>query len=283
MRYWAEEGVSWFKAYTWISRAELGAAIEEAHRHGVKVTAHLCSVGYREAVALGIDNLEHGLFANSEYAPNKVPDECPAGFRNTYGDLDVYGPEVQATFQDMIQNDVAMTSTLVVYEISVADRPPIHERVYDILAPEIAEEVREIAIARRAGQGAIDPEAFSRAMEYERAFVQAGGTLAAGVDPTGYGAAPPGFGDQRNYELLLEAGFSAPEVVQIMSANGAKVLGVLDNVGTVEQGKLADLVVIEGDLEESGNLHNTKIVFRHGLGWDSSKLIESVRGIVGIR
>lgn len=283
VRYWAEEGVSWFKAYTWISRAELGAAIEEAHRHGVKVTAHLCSVGYREAVALGIDNLEHGLFANSEYAPNKVPDECPAGFRNTYGDLDVYGPEVQATFQDMIQNDVAMTSTLVVYEISVADRPPIHERVYDILAPEIAEEVREIAIARRAGQGAIDPEAFSRAMEYERAFVQAGGTLAAGVDPTGYGAAPPGFGDQRNYELLLEAGFSAPEVVQIMSANGAKVLGVLDNVGTVEQGKLADLVVIEGDLEESGNLHNTKIVFRHGLGWDSSKLIESVRGIVGIR
>ena len=283
VRYWAEEGVSWFKAYTWISRAELGAAIEEAHRHGVKVTAHLCSVGYREAVALGIDNLEHGLFANSEYAPNKVPDECPAGFRNTYGDLDVNGPEVQATFQDMIQNDVAMTSTLVVYEISVSGRPPIHERVYEILAPEIAEEVREIAIARRAGLGAIAPEAFATAMKYERAFVQAGGTLAAGVDPTGYGAAPPGFGDQRNYELLLEAGFSAPEVVQIMSANGAKVLGVLDNVGTVEQGKLADLVVIEGDLEELGHLHNTKIVFRHGLGWDSSKLIESVRGIVGIR
>ena len=77
VRYWSEEGVSWFKAYTWISRAELGAAIEEAHRHGVKVTAHLCSVGYREAVALGIDNLEHGLFANSEYAPNKQADDCP--------------------------------------------------------------------------------------------------------------------------------------------------------------------------------------------------------------
>jgi len=283
VRYWAEEGVSWFKAYTWISRAELGAAIEEAHRHGVKVTAHLCSVGYREAVALGIDNLEHGLFANSEYAPNKVPDECPPGFRNTYADLDVNGSDVQATFQDMIQNDVAMTSTLVVYEISVAGRPPIDERVYQVLAPEIAEEVREIAIARRAGQGAIDPETFAKAMEYERAFVQAGGTLAAGVDPTGYGAAPPGLGDQRNYELLLEAGFSAPEVVQIMSGNGAKVLGVLDDVGTVEPGKLADLVVIEGDLEELGNLHSTKIVFRHGIGWDSSKLIDSVRGIVGIR
>ena len=283
VRYWAEEGVDWFKAYTWISRAELGAAIEEAHANGVKVTAHLCSVGYREAVALGIDNLEHGLFANSEYAPDKVPDECPGGFRNTYADLDVHGPEVQATFRDMIDNGVAMTSTLVVYEISVSGRPPIDERVYDVLAPEIAEEVREIAIARRAGRGAIDPAMFAKAMEYERAFVEAGGLLAAGVDPTGYGAAPPGLGDQRNYELLLEAGFSAPEVVRIMTANGAKVLGIVDDVGTIESGKLADLVVIEGDLEAAGNLHGTKIVFRHGTGWDSAKLVDSVRGVVGIR
>jgi imidazolonepropionase-like amidohydrolase len=283
VRYWSEEGVSWFKAYTWISRAELGAAIEEAHRHGVKVTAHLCSVGYREAVALGIDNLEHGLFANSEYDPDKRPDECPQGFRNGFADLDVNGPEVQATFRDMIDNGVAMTSTLVVYEISVAGRPPIDERVYDVLAPEIAAEVRQIAEARRAGRGAIDPAIYRKATEYEVAFVRAGGLLAAGVDPTGYGAAPPGLGDQRNYELLLEAGFSPPEVVQIMSANGAKVLGIDDRVGTVEAGKVADLVVLEGDLEQLGHLRTTRIVFRHGIGWDSAKLVDSVRGIVGIR
>ena len=283
VRYWAEEGVSWFKAYTWISRAELGAAIDEAHRHGVKVTAHLCSVGYREAVALGIDNLEHGLFANSEYDPNKRPDECPPGFRNGYADLDVNGPEVQATFRDMIDNGVAMTSTLVVYEISVSGRPPIDERVYDVLAPEIAEEVRQIAIARRAGRGAIDPAVFAKAMEYERAFVDAGGLLAAGVDPTGYGAAPPGLGDQRNFELLLEAGFSTPEVVQIMSANGAKVLGIDADVGTVERGKVADLVVVNADVEEVGHLHDTRIVFRRGVGWDAGKLVDSVRGVVGIR
>ena len=283
VRYWAEEGVDWFKAYTWISRAELGAAIEEAHRHGVKVTAHLCSVGYREAVALGIDNVEHGLFANSEYAPNKQPDECPPGFRSGYADLDVDGPEVQATFRDMIANDVPMTSTLVVYEISVSGRPPIDERVFEMLAPEIAEEVRAISVARRAGRGAIDPAVYAKAMEYERAFVDAGGLLAAGVDPTGYGAAPPGLGDQRNFELLLEAGFSTEEVVQIMSANGAKVLGVDDEVGTIEAGMIADLVVVDADLERAGNLHATSIVFRHGVGWDSAKLMDSVRGIVGVR
>jgi len=282
-RYWSEEGVDWFKAYTWITRAELGAAIEEAHRHGVKVTAHLCSVGYREAVALGIDNLEHGLFANSEYDPNKRPDECPPGFRAEYADLDVHSPEVQATFRDMIDHGVAMTSTLVVYEISVSGRPPIDERVYEVLAPEIAEEVRAIAVARRAGQGAIDPAVFAKAMEYERAFVDAGGLLAAGVDPTGYGAAPPGLGDQRNFELLLEAGFSTEEVVRIMSANGAKVLGIDGDVGTVEAGKIADLVVVGADIERVGSLRDTRIVFRHGVGWDSAKLMDSVRGLVGIR
>ena len=287
VRYWSEEGVSWFKAYTWISRAELGAAIEEAHRHGVKVTAHLCSVGYKEAVALGIDNLEHSLFANSEYAPNKEPDQCPPGFRSTYGSLDMESEEVQSTFRAMIENGVAMTSTPVVYEISVPGRPPIEERVYDVLAPEIAEEVRAIAERIRgadpeSGIG-IHPDIYRKGLEYDRAFVKAGGLLGAGVDPTGYGAAPPGFGDQRNYELLLEAGFTAPEVVQIMSANGAKILGIDADVGTIEVGKVADLAVIEGDVESDGHIRNTRIVFKHGVGWDAPKLIESVRGIVGIR
>ncbi|HSR41234.1 MAG TPA: amidohydrolase family protein, partial [Longimicrobiales bacterium] len=276
VRYWAEEGVSWFKAYTWISRAELGAAIEEAHAHGVQVTAHLCSVGYREAVALGIDNLEHGLFANSEYDPDKEPDQCPSGFRNGYADLDVSSPEVQATFREMIDAGVPMTSTQVVYEISVPGRPPIDERVFEVLAPEIAAEVREIAEAIRgadpeSGMG-IDPDVFRKAQEYEYAFVQAGGLLAAGVDPTGYGAAPPGLGDQRNYELFLETGFTPVEAVQIMSANGAKVLGIDTDVGTVTPGMIADLVVLRGDPEADGHVRDVRIVFKEGVGWDAPAL-----------
>jgi hypothetical protein len=195
----------------------------------------------------------------------------------------VNGPEVPSTFRELIANGVAMTSTLVVSEISVTGRPPIDARVYAVLAPENAAEVRENAIARRAGRGAIDPAVFAKAMEYERAFVKAGGLLGAGVDPTGYGAAPPGLGDQRNFELLLEAGFTTPEVVRIMSANGAKVLGIDRDVGTVQAGKVADLVVVNADIERVGNLHATRYVFRHGVGWDSAKLVDSVRGIVGIR
>lgn len=280
VRYWSEEGVSWFKAYTEISRAELAAAIEEAHKHGVKVTAHLCSVTYSEAVDMGIDNLEHGLFANSEYDPRKQPDECPPGFYNGYDGLDIQSEPVQRTIRKMVERGVAMTSTLVVYEISVEGRPPIDERVFEVLAPEIARDVRAAAEARQTD--GISPAVLKKAMEFEYAFAKAGGVLAAGVDPTGYGAAPPGLGDQRNFELLLEAGFTPVEVVRIMSANGAKVLGILDSVGTVEPGKVADLVVIEGDPERAGHIRDVRLVFRHGVGWDSAKLIESVKGVVGI-
>jgi imidazolonepropionase-like amidohydrolase len=280
VRYWAEEGVSWFKAYTEISRAELGAAIDEAHQHGLKVTAHLCSVTYSEAVDLGIDNLEHGLFANSEYDPQKQPDQCPPGFSARYGELDIQSAPVQATIRKMVDRNVAMTSTLVVYEISVQDRPPVDERVFEVLAPEIARDVRATAEQRRR-QG-LSPAVLRKAMEFEYAFARAGGLLAAGVDPTGYGAAPPGFGDQRNFELLLEAGFTVPDVVRIMSANGARVLGIIDQVGTVEAGKTADLVVIQGDPERDRNIRQVRIVFRRGIGWDSPKLIESVKGRVGI-
>lgn len=281
VRYWAEEGVSWFKAYTEISRAELAAAIDEAHKHGLKVTAHLCSVTFSEAVDLGIDNLEHGLFANSEYDPRKQPDECPPGFLNGYENLDIQSEPVQRTIRKMVDRGVAMTSTLVVYEVSVRDRPPIDERVFEILAPEIARDVRAVAEQRR--KDGLSPLILKKAMEFEYAFAKAGGLLAAGVDPTGYGAAPPGLGDQRNFELLLEAGFTPVEVVQIMSANGARVLGIADSVGTVEAGKVADLVVIQGDPERDGNIRNVRIVFRRGVGWDSAKLIESLKGIVGIR
>jgi imidazolonepropionase-like amidohydrolase len=107
--------------------------------------------------------------------------------------------------------------------------------------------------------------------------------LAAGVDPTGSGGALAGFGDQRNYELLIEAGFTPTQAVQIMTGNGARILGVHDQLGTVEAGKLADLVVLRGDLAaEPTVIRQVTVVFKDGVGYDSPKLIDAVRGRVGI-
>jgi len=285
VHYWADEGVTWFKAYTDISRAALGAAIEAAHSRGLKFTGHLCSISFREAVGLGIDSLEHGYFTNSDYVPNRTPDRCSPQMRDSLMKVSIDGPEVQQTIREMVNNKVAMTSTLAVYELSYPDRPPLEDRMLEALAPEAREEylTTRKETSARAAQSTM-PDLFRRAQAFERAFVKAGGLLGSGVDPTGSGGALPGFGDQRNYELLLEAGFSPVEVIQIMTLNGAKVLGMDNRLGSVTAGKLADLVVIRGNpVVNPAEIRNVTIVFKDGVGYDSAKLLASVKGLVGIR
>jgi imidazolonepropionase-like amidohydrolase len=284
VRYWAEEGVGWFKAYNQISRAELGAAIDEAHKHGVKVTAHLCSVGFREAVALGIDNLEHGLLTNSEYWPGKQPDACPAvSSADMYGELDVSSDDVQLTITEMVANNVSMTSTLAVMELSSPSRVPVDQRVLDALFPAAQASVSNYYEGGRTADDEMSVRLLQKAMQFERDFVRAGGVLGAGSDPCCI-TAMAGFADQRNYELLVEAGFSPETAVQIMTLNGARILGAADRIGSIESGKQADLIIIRGDPTATpGDIRNVVTVFRRGLGFDSAGLIESVNGQVGLR
>ncbi|MGQ0537581.1 MAG: amidohydrolase family protein [Gemmatimonadaceae bacterium] len=283
VRYWAEEGVTWFKAYTTISRAELGAAIDEAHKRGVKVTAHLCSVGFLEAVALGIDNLEHGLLTNSEYNAAKQPDSCPGGSAATYAALDIASPAVQRTIQEMVRKNVSLTSTLAVYETGSPSRVPFDQRVLDALFPAARDAVALYYERGRTSNDSLARKNLRKAMDFERSFVNGGGLLAAGADPC-CASAIAGYADQRNFELLVEAGFTPVQAVQIMTLNGAKVLGKADRVGSVAAGKQADLVIIRGDPSRTpGDIRNVVTVFRKGLGYDSAKLTASVAGQVGLR
>ncbi len=281
VRYWAAEGATWLKAYTNIRTEELTAAIDEAHAQGIKVTGHLCSISFTEAVALGIDNIEHGLATNSDYSPGRGRDECPANLWDEATSIDADGPDAQATFQAMIDADVAMTSTLAVYELFIQGRPTRDERSLEAMSPAVREDY--LAAKAQIDEIGRSPEEFLTAMAYEKAFYDAGGVLAAGVDPTGNGGALPGYGDQRNYELLLEAGFAPHEAIEVMTANGARVLDVFDDLGTVEAGKIADLVVMSGDLTADPSvIRNVTIVFKDGVGYDSPAMLADVRGRVGI-
>lgn len=279
--YWAQEGATWLKAYTDIRQAELKAAIEEAHKRGVKVTGHLCSVSFQEAVDLGIDNLEHGLLTATDFDPEKKVDMCPQGSMVRVGTSN--SEAWRATIKKMIDKKVGMTSTLAVYEPFFPKRPT-DERGLEAMAPEVREAYLRLKMQiDTSSTWALTNEMLQKAMAFEKAFVEAGGLLAAGVDPTGYGGALPGFGDQRNYELLIEAGFTPVQTVQIMSANGAKILGVYERLGSVERGKVADLVVLQGDLAADATvIRKTTTVFKDGVGYDSAKLIASVKGRVGI-
>jgi len=281
--YWAAEGMSSYKAYMHITREELSAAIREAHVHQLKLTGHLCSVTWPEAVALGIDDFEHGpVFTDTEFVPDKKVDVCPDGGSGSWAKLDVNGPQVQELIHNLVSHHVAVTSTLPVFEASVPGRPKLQSRTLDAMSAEAAQSY----LTARARVPLDSPLAalLRKEMDFEFAFAKAGGLLLAGPDPTGNGGVLPGFGDQREIELLVEAGFTPEQAIQIATENGAEYLGRQDRIGTLAPGKQADLVLIKGDPSKTiDDIENVETVFKDGIGYDSKKLIDSVRGQVGIR
>ena len=281
--YWTAEGMSSFKAYMNITSEELGAAIQEAHARKLKLTGHLCSITWPEAIALGIDDLEHGpVFADTEFVADKKPDVCAQGGAAAWVKQDINGAAVQALIQNLVSHHVAVTSTLPVFEAGVPGRPQLRRRVLDAMS---AESAQSYLIAR--GLVSLDSQMTSlmrKEMDFEVAFAKAGGLLLAGPDPTGNGGVLPGFGDQREIELLVEAGFTPAQAIQIGTENGAIYLGQRDRIGTLAPGKQADLVLIKGDPSSNiADIENVETVFKAGVGYDSKKLIDSVRGQVGIR
>jgi imidazolonepropionase-like amidohydrolase len=279
VKYWAAMGATSFKAYMHITRAELGAAIETAHARGLKVTGHLCSVGFREAANLGIDNLEHGLVVDTEFIPGKKPDECPTVTAASLEALDVAGAGVQEMIRELVSHNVAVTSTLAVFEVA----PPIQPRFADAVSPQTLADYKAARERMPDTTKALSAVRIMKEQEFERAFVKAGGLLMAGADPTGNGSALAGFADQRNIELLVDGGFSAVEAIRIATLNGAKFLGMDEDIGSIAPGKQADLAVIEGDpATRIADVENMRIVFRNGVGYDSAKLFESVKGMVGL-
>jgi hypothetical protein len=283
--YWAGEGATWVKFYTNISRAAMGAAIDEAHKRGMRATGHICSVTYREAVALDIDDLAHGAHTASDFVAGKELDRCPTNLMAVLDTaVDPAGPIAKSVIDAMVRGKVSMTTTIPIYELFYQGRGAPSARTLELMAPE----VRDAYLAERkaidtASTWALTPAGLRRAMAFDKAFFDAGGVLASGVDPTGNGGALPGLGDQRGYELLIEAGFTPPQAVQVMTLNGAKILGVDATLGSVQTGRIADLVLLRGDLtKDPAVIHSPITVFKDGIGYDSEKIYAAVRGRVGI-
>jgi imidazolonepropionase-like amidohydrolase len=286
VNFWADAGATSFKAYTNISRAELKAVTEEAHKRGLKVTGHLCSVSYPEAVAAGIDDLEHGFTANSQLDPNREPDACNRGAtRTTLLAMQPDTPEAAVLIKLLVDNKVAITSTLPVSEQGVPGHAPLDPRVMKAMTPKAREAYLYNRNARNTPPGnAVGDSAklFQTDMALQRKFFEAGGLLLSGPDPTGNGGILPGFGDQRGVELLVEAGFTPEQAIRISSLNGAIYLGLADRIGSIAVGKDADLVVVNGNPSANiGDVAKVEIVFKDGIGFDSERLMDSVSGRYG--
>lgn len=286
VRFWADKGFTSFKLYMHLSRDAAAAAIAAAHERGLKVTGHLGALTYREAADLGIDNLEHGFYAATDFVRGKQPDLLPnpAAVQTSIQELDVHSPAVDSLIRHLIARHVALTSTLPVFEASVPGRPALTPRELDAFAAP----ARENYLATRAridrtndGRAAAT---LQKMMALEKKFFAAGGLLVAGTDPTGYGGVIAGHGSLRAIELLVEAGLTPLEAIQVASYNGARFLGVEDSVGSIETGKAADLVIVAGNPATAiQDLRAIETVFKDGVGYDSARLLATVKGHVGIQ
>jgi imidazolonepropionase-like amidohydrolase len=288
--YWADRGVTSFKAYMNITRAELKAAVDAAHRRNIKVTGHLCSVNYKEAAEIGVDDLEHGFFVNTQLDPGKKPDVCSEG--EGVPTLKTMAPdsaEAKDLIDTLVKHHVAVTSTLPVFESGgMPGRPPLRQAFLDVLTPQAREAYlyrREKPVKEGTAATPVEedwPMLIKRDMQLELAFAKAGGLLLAGPDPTGDGGVAAGLGDQREIELLVEAGFTPVEAIKVATWNGAVYMGKQDQIGSVAVGKNADLVVVKGNPEARiADVENVEIVFKDGVGYDSQKLMDSVKGRYG--
>jgi len=286
VNYWSDEGVTSYKAYMQITRDELKRAIDTAHARKAKVTAHLCSVTYREAVDLGIDNLEHGFFVASDFVKDKQPDTCPKGnaVLESLAAVDPSSPEVTSLMHDMIDHHVALTSTLTVFETMVTGRPQAPQGALDLMLPEVRQNYlngwRRVQDQRNTR---LSREGYSKLARMEKQYADAGGLLLAGTDPTGYGGVVPGFSSKREIELLVEAGFGFEQAVKVATSNGATYLGRDANVGTLAVGKRADLVIIDGDpVKNTADIEHMPYVFKNGVGYDTQKIFDATHDTVGL-
>jgi imidazolonepropionase-like amidohydrolase/uncharacterized protein YndB with AHSA1/START domain len=292
VEYWAREGATSFKLYTDVTRAEAKAAIDEAHRWGLTITGHLGSIGFREAAELGIDDLEHGLWVDTEFASDKQPDVDPPDYNASAVDLDVNGEAIQSMIKTLVDHHVAVTSTITAWEQFVPSRPGATQQVLDALSEsdrKMYEAGRSVDRKKMTEGSPREKEHFERyarmlqkEMEFERAFVRSGGLLLAGPDAV-IEAAIAGFGDLRELELLVEAGFTPEQAIQIASLNGAQFLKEASRIGSLAVGKQADIMIVKGEPARNiRDIENVELVFKDGVGYDSKKLIASVKKQVGI-
>jgi imidazolonepropionase-like amidohydrolase len=282
VNFWADRGCTSFKMYVHATRADMAAVVREAHKRHLKVTGHIGAVSYREAAEIGIDDLEHGFMACSDFDSLKTEDKIVDNEeRQSLIKLDVNSPKMKALQKYMIGKHVALTSTLTVFEPNTG-----HEMVpgggEDALLPEVKEMVRSKwqAAQNRDQSGTA---LFAKEQAWEKQYYEAGGLLVAGTDPTGAGRVVSGYSNHREIELLVDGGFTPEQAIKICTLNGAIYLGRQAEIGTIEPGKKADLVLIDGDLTaDIKNIRKTELVFKNGVGFDSQKIFDSVKGHVGL-
>ena len=278
VNFWADEGFTSFKAYMNLDSISLKAAIEAVHARGLKITGHLCAVTYHEAAEMGIDQLEHGFLAATDFIPGKKAGVCALS-ANPLANIDPHDEQAKTLINFLIHHKIIITSTLAVFEgLCTQDTIP-KQQVLDAMSPDTRDMYVKFYSQEKS---AAMNDAIAKEFVLEKEFADAGGLLTVGTDPTGNGSVLAGYGSLRAIELLTKEGFTPIEALTIATFNGAIALHAQKYIGSIEVGKTADLIIIDGNLaDDITNIEKVQWVFRHGVGFDSQKILKQMKGQVG--
>ena len=283
-----KERIDGVKVYTSITPAELAALVEAAHAADLTVTGHLGSLTASQAIEIGIDRLEHGLFAMSEFGNPNLVGTFNLELMQGLADIDFDTDPGAALIELIVERGVVLDPTTVVLESLWAGPLELTDwRRY--LAPEalrLADQMNRGLGTARAREA--PPEEWSelveRVLEKQHELIErvheAGGKVVAGTDPV-FADILPGYGLHREVEHLVLAGLTELEAIRACTLDAAEALGLEQQLGSIEPGKLADLVVLERNpAEDITALGTTKIVYQAGARFSPEELRESVVGLI---
>ena len=277
---WAARGVRGFKAKG-IQGPQLFALIDQAHRYGLTVTGHLDSgnrgsVNPRDAIYMGIDRIEHFMGGDAIVST--------AGAYTSLEALDVNRPEVDAIIQLYLRRNVYYDATVSAYGYWYNPKDP---RVFTPWADEqsfLTPHAKEVVDARAKPQMEQFHRIYDVKLKEVKKFYDSGGgrLITVGTDHPSWGEYWSGFGTHRELNALVVAGIPAAAAIKCATINAARALGMGDKLGTIEAGKFADLIVVQGNpLADIRNTHNVKRVMVRGQLYDAPALLEKAKGTLG--
>jgi hypothetical protein len=290
-------GVQTFKIYVGTQRPVGKRLIEEVHRHGKWVTGHLGKYRAQDAVEDGIDSLEHISSVFDFVLPEDRPVMPPLDERGRYSpqelaDLryqvqlaeasaDMTHPRVQSLIERLVQRKVTVDPTLVVFRnwMLLRDLPEVYDNPDVTAMPQRLQQTwteASRASAPTPESLTLRQKIFRKQQELTARLFRSGVSLLAGTDaPVAF--CPPGFAIHQELALLVESGVTPAAALQMATLNNARARQQDRSLGSIEAGKLADLVILDANpLDEIANSRKINSIIRGGKVCDKEALLKLV-------
>ncbi len=236
---------------------------------------HLGSITARFAILNGIGGLEHGIEGFSDFV------EFTGNLKRYFCELGNYsleGKEVENLIDLIIDNGVYIDPTLVLCDARTSDFVPLVDDLNFFLNDSTENYVvRMRNLKSRFYDQQCIKKLMENSVEFVRRIYERGGTIVTGTDPVSIEILP-GYGIKREIEILInEVGVPLVEAIKMASLNGSQILGIEDDHGSIEKGKIANLSIMDGNVvNDLKALYRTEIVLKNGEIYKTSELLKSV-------